>query len=100
VKFFGLVSYPDLFVLSSLWEGLPNAVLENIYLKKPIVATKCIPYMNKLIQNGENGFLVDLNSYKQFAEAILNYKKLSMKFQKSETLNDLNKIFLNKNHQH
>ncbi|HFS66976.1 MAG TPA: glycosyltransferase, partial [Flavobacteriia bacterium] len=35
--------HSDLFVLSSRREGLPNVVLENIYLNKPIIATKCIP---------------------------------------------------------
>lgn len=69
--------YSDLFVLSSRWEGLPNTVLENLYLKKPIVATKCIPYMNKLIRNGKNGFLVDIESPEQLANSILKFKQLN-----------------------
>ena len=66
----------DLFVLSSRWEGLPNAVLENLYLKKPIIATKCIPFMSQLIIDGENGFLVEVESVEPLADKILRYKEL------------------------
>ena len=68
--------YSDLFVLSSRREGLPNVVLENIYLKKPIVATKCIPFMEELIINGKNGFLVEVDNIEQLADAILRYREL------------------------
>jgi len=86
VKFWGFQDnpykffyYSDLFVLSSIREGLPNAVLENLYLKKPIVATRCISFMDKLINNGVNGFLVEVNDYISLSKAILNYKKLNSK---------------------
>jgi len=68
--------YSDLFVLSSRREGLPNVVLENLYLHKPIVATRCISFMDSLIQNGKNGFLVEVEDSVQLADAILNFKKL------------------------
>ncbi|WP_456323236.1 glycosyltransferase [Hydrogenimonas sp.] len=68
--------YADLFVLSSRWEGLPNTILENLYLRKPIIATKCIPFMTELIQDGVNGILVEVDNIEEMSEAILNYKKL------------------------
>ena len=71
--------YSNLFVLSSRREGLPNAVLENLYLKKPIVATRCIPFMNELIDDGKSGFLVDVDDYIALSKAILNYKKMDIK---------------------
>ncbi|WP_345974741.1 glycosyltransferase [Sulfurimonas sp. HSL3-7] len=74
--------FSDLYVLSSRWEGMPNTVIENLYLRKPIVATNCIPYMNKLIQNGKNGFLVDVNDITALADAIINYNKITMEFPK------------------
>ena len=83
VNFVGFTKNPykfyknsDLFVLSSRREGLPNAVLENLYLKKPVVATKCIPFMETIIENGKNGLLVDVENIEQLAEAILNFKKI------------------------
>jgi len=71
--------YSDLFVIASRWEGLPNTVLENLYLNKPIVATRCIPFMEDLIKDGQNGFLVDVENYQMLSEAILAYKTLSKK---------------------
>jgi len=67
----------DLFVLSSRWEGLPNTILENLYLNKPIVATKCIPFMTTLIKEGRNGFLVDIDNPEMLSKAILNYNALT-----------------------
>ncbi|PML94606.1 glycosyltransferase [Vibrio breoganii] len=69
--------FSDLYVLSSRWEGLPNTVLENLYLKKPIIATKCIPFMNELISDGNNGILVDVNNVSELSRAILNYKEIN-----------------------
>jgi len=72
--------YSDLYVLSSRWEGLPNTVLENLYLKKPVVATKCIPFMNTLIEDGKNGLLVDVESEESLANALLEYEIIDVEF--------------------
>ena len=84
VHFLGFQSNPyrffyfsDLFVLSSRREGLPNAVLENLYLKKPIVATQCIPYLSTLINHGKNGYIVPTENPKSLASAILNFENLT-----------------------
>lgn len=69
-------NYSDLFVLSSRHEGLPNVVLENLYLNKPVVATRCVPFMTTIIKNGENGFLVDVEDIDGLAARILEYKKI------------------------
>ncbi len=83
VNFLGFQSNPyrffyfsDLFVLSSRREGLPNALLENLYLKKPVVSTRCIPFISTLIENGRNGFLTDIEDSKELASKILDFKKL------------------------
>lgn len=85
VRFWGYQENPykfyffsSLFVLSSRWEGLPNSVLENMYLKKPVVATRCIPFMEQLIHDGVNGLLVDVENTEALAEAILNYKSIQV----------------------
>lgn len=71
--------YCDLYVLSSRWEGLPNTVLENLYLKKRVVATKCIPYMEQLIRNEENGLLVEVEDREGLAQAILTYDLIDLR---------------------
>ena len=58
---------------------MPNTVLENLYLEKPIVVTDCINYLSDLIINGENGFIVPVNDYKILGEKILNYNRLEPK---------------------
>lgn len=70
--------YSDLYVLSSRWEGLPNTVLENIYLNKPIVTTNCIPILSRLVGHGNNGYVVNIDNKNELAEAILNFDKLIM----------------------
>ena len=66
----------DLFVLSSRREGLPNVVLECQYLGKPVVATRCIPVIKRLIDDGKNGFVVDVEDVDGLAEAILKFEQL------------------------
>lgn len=85
--------YADLYVLSSRWEGLPNTILENLYLKKPIVATKCIPFMDELICDGKNGLLVDIENKSQLADAILNYKIIDINYQNNLDTSDINLFF-------
>jgi glycosyltransferase involved in cell wall biosynthesis len=68
--------YSDLFVLSSRHEGLPNVVLENLYLKKPVIATNCIPFMHTIIKDGDNGLLVEVEDVESLTQSILNYKNI------------------------
>ena len=84
VHFLGFQSNPyvyylhaDLFVLSSRWEGLPNVVLESLYLNKPVVGTRCISFMETLIDDGKNGFLVDVEDSETLASKILDFQSLS-----------------------
>jgi glycosyltransferase involved in cell wall biosynthesis len=51
----------DLFVLSSLREGLPNVVLEAMALEVPVVSTR-IAGIPRLIEDGRNGLLIDPGS--------------------------------------
>jgi glycosyltransferase involved in cell wall biosynthesis len=59
----------DVFVLPSLWEGLPIALLEAMALSKPIVAT-AVGGCRELVTDGENGFLVEPSEASELSEAI------------------------------
>lgn len=58
-------------VLSSDFEGIPNALLESMSLGVPSVATDCTPGgAAMLIRNYENGILVHRNDTKALADAM------------------------------
>lgn len=48
----------DVFLQTSLWEGLPLAVLEAMALSKPVIATKVIGNKD-IVVHGETGFLFE-----------------------------------------
>ncbi len=59
----------DVFVLPSLSEGLPGAVLEAMGASLPVVATN-IATLPELIHEGENGFLVNIKDPAAMAERL------------------------------
>ncbi len=59
----------DVFALSSLREGLPNVLLEAMALEVPVVATR-VNGVPRLVQDGENGLLVDAGDPAPLAAAL------------------------------
>jgi glycosyltransferase involved in cell wall biosynthesis len=60
----------DLFVSSSLWEGLPTVIMESIASGVPVIAT-AIPGSKELIKDGASGWLVPAGDPTALAQAIL-----------------------------
>jgi glycosyltransferase involved in cell wall biosynthesis len=65
-----LLAISDLFVLPSLWEGLPNAVLEAMAAGVPVVATN-VDGCPEVIVDGETGFLVPPKEPQLLQKAVL-----------------------------
>jgi len=93
VIFKGWVKNPDkylkkskLFVLSSVYEGLGNVLLDAINFDTPCVSTNCPSGPDEILLNGRGGYLVRPNSPHELAQKMLyaidNY----------ETSNNKNKI--------
>ncbi|RMH08940.1 MAG: glycosyltransferase family 1 protein [Nitrospirae bacterium] len=60
----------DLFVLSSLREGLPNSILEAMALGVPVVTTD-VAGAKELVKHGETGLVVPQQDPERLAHAIL-----------------------------
>jgi glycosyltransferase involved in cell wall biosynthesis len=60
----------DIFVLPSLWEGLPFVLVEAAALGKPIVAT-AVDGVSEILEDGKTGLLVPPNDPSALADAVI-----------------------------
>ena len=85
----------NLFVMSSDYEGMPNALIEAMCLGLPVIST-AVSGATDLIRHGENGLLVDCADTAALAEAmkrLLSDASLRMAFgQEAVKLNQQLKI--------
>jgi glycosyltransferase involved in cell wall biosynthesis len=64
------LSLGDIFVLPSLSEGFPNAILEAFAAGLPVICTD-VTGIHEIVKNGINGLLVKPTDYEDLAEKIL-----------------------------
>lgn len=65
-----LIKISEIVVLTSLWEGMPNLILEGMICKKAVICTKS-GGAKEIIKDGENGFLVEPKNVEDIAHKIL-----------------------------
>ena len=78
IHFLGFVDDPysmfnaiDINSLTSVSESFPYVILEGARMSKTIVSTK-VGGLNKLVEDGYNGYLVDVKDYEAFGKKILD----------------------------
>ena len=62
----------DVFILSSIYEGLPNVLIQALLLGIPCVSTKCKSGPDEILKNGVYGQLVEPGNHIQISDAIKN----------------------------
>lgn len=79
VNFLGFVKDPysffnaiDVNVLTSVSESFPYVILEGARLKKTIISTK-VGGIGQLIENGQNGWLIDVGNSEALADKIIYF---------------------------
>lgn len=72
----------DLFILSSIYEGLGNVLIEAIKYKCPIITTNCNSGPMEIISNGKYGDFFNPRDYQTLAKKILNHLKNPKKLKK------------------
>lgn len=67
---YAYLSRANLFVLSSVWEGLPTVLIEALALNIPVVATDCESGPKEILNNGKHGRLVPVGNSGALANAM------------------------------
>lgn len=65
------IKYSNCLVLPSRIEGLPNVLLEAMYLQVPVVATRSVPIIDRIVPI-ERGIVVDVENKELLSLAMLN----------------------------
>lgn len=61
----------DLFILTSLYEGFGNVIVEAAMFNIPVISTNCLSGPKEILLNGKGGYLVEIGDYKKLAEKII-----------------------------
>ena len=104
-----IYSNSDLFILTSLYEGFPNVLVEAASYRIPIISSNFRSGCKEILLNGKAGTIFDLKNHEKLSELIdrfyydrSSFKKKELicaknlkRFSNDKILNDFNKILSN-----
>ena len=96
---YNLIKSSDIFILSSLYEGLPNVLLESQVLKRFIISSDCPTGPREILLNGNAGLLFKVGDYIKLSNLISQYSKNKKKLSKKIIIGykNLNRFDYNQN---
>ena len=96
---YNLIKSSDIFILSSLYEGLPNVLLESQVLKRFIISSDCPTGPREILLNGNAGLLFKVGDYIKLSKLISQYSKNKKKLSKKIIIGykNLNRFDYNQN---
>ena len=68
---YAYMAHASVFVLSSVFEGLPTVLIESLAIGTPVVATDCPSGPREILQDGRYGPLVPVGNAQAIAEGVL-----------------------------
>ena len=79
---FPYIKSSEVFILSSLFEGLPNVLLEAISLNSIIISSDCPTGPSEILDKGKGGLLFKTSDYKDLSNKILTVTQNIKKYKK------------------
>ena len=81
---FSYMKRAKVFVLSSLWEGFPNALIQALACGCPVVSTNCPYGPSEILAGGKYGKLVEVKDHNRMAKEIIETLKSKNSFENTE----------------
>ncbi len=73
------LSKADILISTSIYEGLPNVLIESLTLKKFVISSDCPTGPREILKNGKYGYLFKTKSVEDLSKKILKFVKTSNK---------------------